>query len=85
MKGTFYDTEAGIFPNKNLECLQPYPVMVMENVEGGNIVAHIVDRAKRNQPFSEKYLATLFKSFILALDSIHKMNFIHCDLKGGNA
>lgn len=80
----FQDTQNGMLENKNTNCLEPYPVIVMENVAGESIVKRIVDRAMNGESISEKYLATLFKSVIQALLGIHQKGFIHCDLKGSN-
>lgn len=34
---------------------------------------------------SEKYIARIFKSIIIALDSMHKKGFVHRDFKLENA
>lgn len=50
-----------------------YPVIVSEWLEGGALFELISCRAH----VSEKYLASLFKKVIHALDNLHKQGLIH--------
>jgi len=74
MFGVFKDTSEGLIPGK--QCDQELPVIVMEHLTGGALIDVVL-----NKTLSERELATIFKSFVLALDSLHKRGFIHRDLK----
>lgn len=75
MHGVFMDSAAGVIPGK----LNPYilPVIIMELLEGGELFERIADRAT----FSENNIAKIFKSIVLAMNSMHERRFIHRDLK----
>lgn len=60
-------------PGKNPNWCQPYPVIVMEMLNGGDLLTKL--STKKN--ISEKTLAKLFKTIVLALSSIHKKGLIH--------
>mmetsp|Transcript_2935 Transcript_2935/g.4448 ORF Transcript_2935/g.4448 Transcript_2935/m.4448 type:complete len:650 (+) Transcript_2935:131-2080(+) len=57
-----------------------YPVICMELLEGGDMFEWIHCRKR----VSEKYLGTIFKSVILALQGIHSRRLLHRDLKPEN-
>lgn len=79
-EGVFWDTEEGLVPESkqhNVAC----PVIVMELMEGGELF----DRMHAMKEVSEKYIARIFKSIIIALDSMHKKCFVHRDFKLENA
>jgi serine/threonine protein kinase len=81
MESLFYDTPTGFVEGKNQQSLQSYPVIVMEMVSGGELFHRIKQRVETNQIPSESYLAKIFQTVLLALESIHRRNYIHRDLK----
>lgn len=80
LEGVFQDTAQGLVPNKAVHFQQPYPVIVMEMVEGGDLF----DRIANRRVVSESYLAVAFRSAMIALEGIHSRRFIHRDLKLDN-
>ncbi len=66
---SFYST----VPGKNPHWCQSYPVIVMEFLSGGDLLT----RLSSKKDLSEKNIAMLFKSVVVALSSIHKKGFIH--------
>lgn len=80
----FYDKEEGFLDGKNPNFCQSYPVIVMENISGGELFSRIEEREMRDAKTSERYLAGMFKSLVVALGSIHKKKYIHRDLKSQN-
>ena len=77
--GVFDDTPEGLMPEKFTSFSEPYPVIVMEMLEGGDLFAKISTRTT----VTENYLAVTFLSMVRALQSVHARNFIHRDLKLG--
>lgn len=77
--GVFEDTPEGFMPEKFISFRNPYPVIVMEMLEGGDLFARIMAR----RTVTENYLAVTFMSMVRALQSLHGRNFIHRDLKLG--
>lgn len=77
--GVFDDTAEGLMPEKFTAFSDPYPVIVMEMLEGGDLFARISTRSS----VTENYLAVTFLSMVRALQSLHARNFIHRDLKLG--
>ena len=75
LEGIIIDTEVGLIPNKIH--LESYPILVMEMLGGGDLFAKIANRST----MSERFLAGLFRSVLLSVSNIHKMGFIHRDLK----
>jgi serine/threonine protein kinase len=73
LEGVFFDTPLGLVPNKQLNCRQSYPVIVMEMVEGGDLFDRIANRIT----VSESFLAVAFRSAMIALKGIHSRNFVH--------
>jgi serine/threonine protein kinase len=84
LEGVFNDTAAGLIPGKNRRFLQPYLVIVMEMVEGGELYTRIEKRATSGGVVTERYIAKMFRSAISALDGIHSRRYIHRDLKLDN-
>jgi serine/threonine protein kinase len=80
LEGVFHDTATGLMPNKNRRFMQPYPVIVMEMIEGGELYARIANRTS----VTERYLARMFRSFIRGLQGIHSRRYVHRDLKLDN-
>lgn len=80
LEGVFEDTARGLVPNKVAHFQQPYPVIVMEMVEGGDLF----DRIANRKSVSESYLSIAFRSAIVALKGIHSRRYIHRDLKLDN-
>jgi serine/threonine protein kinase len=75
LKGVFLDTPNGYVNNKQTkEC---YPVICMELLEGGDLF----DRIQARKIVSEKFVAKIFLEILLALDALHQIGYIHCDLK----
>jgi serine/threonine protein kinase len=75
LKGVFLDTPHGYVNNKQTkEC---YPVICMELLEGGDLF----DRIQARKTVSEKFVARIFLEIVLALDALHQIGYIHCDLK----
>lgn len=77
IESIFFDLPYGLMPNKTKALQVSYPVIVMEDLKGGDLLHRIDQRARMKQPISERYLAATFKSAMLALDSIHKRHYIH--------
>lgn len=77
--GIFEDTPQGYMPEKFAAFSEPYPVIVMEMLEGGDLFARISNR----RDVTENYLAVTFMSMMRALQSLHGRNFLHRDLKLG--
>jgi serine/threonine protein kinase len=73
--GIFYDTIDGIAPNK-VEKIS-YPVICMELLEGGDMF----DRIQETKTVSEKYIASIFRDVINAINGMHQRGFLHRDLK----
>jgi len=75
-EGLFMDSKEGYVPNRIYD--QPYPVIVMEALEGGDLF----DRIHSNfTVVSERYLAASFKCIIEALHKIHQKGYLHRDIK----
>lgn len=75
LKGVFIDSPAGYINNKvSKEC---YPVICMELMEGGDLF----DRLQSRNTVSEKFVSRVFREILLALDSLHHIGYLHCDLK----
>jgi len=81
MESLFYDTPEGIVPGKNRECLQSYPVIVMEMLSGGHLLNKLETAIADNNIPSESDLAGIFRGVVQALESLHNRNYIHRDLK----
>ena len=64
-------------PGKMKALQHSYPVLVMEHLSGGDLLHRIDARARAGIPVSEKYLASTFRSAMVALQGIHKRFFIH--------
>lgn len=75
MIGYFYDTPTGIIPNK-VYC-NPYPVIVMELLTGGELF----DTIHRIPNITEFILSKIFYQMILSVQSIHQKKYIHRDIK----
>ena len=84
IESIFYDLPYGLMPNKMRALQISYPVIVMEDLRGGDLLHRIDERARMKKPISERYLASTFKSAMIALDSIHKRYYIHRDIKLAN-
>lgn len=84
IESIFYDLPYGLMPNKSRSLQTSFPVIVMEDLQGGDLLHRIDARARANKPISEKFLAATFKSAMVALDSIHKRHYIHRDIKLAN-
>lgn len=57
-----------------------YPVLVMEPILGDSLLYRMI----MQRDLSEQYLVPLFRNFIQIIDSFHKRNLIHRDLKLDN-
>lgn len=89
MYGVTYDSAEGLLPTKNPRFREPFPIIVMELIKGGDLFERItktlnVPGSTRRVSITEKSLSKMFKSFVVALDGIHNRNFIHCDIKMEN-
>ena len=80
MIGCFMDTPNGLVPKECPKFDAPYPVIVMELLEGGDLYTHIFNLTS----VTEGKIAKIFHNFILALRSIHEKGYIHRDLKLSN-
>jgi serine/threonine protein kinase len=80
MVGLFNDTAEGLIPDKFGAFRSPYPVIVMELLEGGDMFNRISTR----QSVTESFLAETFLSAMWALRSIHERGYVHRDLKLDN-
>lgn len=81
MEAIMYDTPEGIVKGKNSECLQSYPIIVMEMLSGGHLLEKVKNNIEKQIIPSESYLAGLFRNVAQSLESIHIRNYIHRDLK----
>ena len=61
-----------------------YIFMVMENLLGGELFDEILARAKSNNYYSEKMVATIFKQIVSGITYCHENNICHRDLKPEN-
>lgn len=77
IESIFYDTPLGLMPNKKTSVQISYPVIVMETLSGGDLLHKIDDRARGGKPISERNLAAIFKSAMIAIDTLHKKDYIH--------
>ena len=84
LEGVFNDTPAGLIPGKNKRFLQPYLVIVMEMVEGGELYTRIEKRASSGAIVTERFIALMFRSAMIALQGIHSRQYVHRDLKLDN-
>lgn len=73
LEGVFDDTADGLVPSKDPRFRYPYPVIVMEMVEGGDLFDRIASRTT----VTENYLAAAFRSAMVALQGIHSRGFVH--------
>lgn len=73
--GYFMDSEAGFIPRKLH--MKSFPVIVMELMRGGPLFGRLNYREK----VSEKYLAKVFRSILIAVDQLHNEHYVHRDLK----
>lgn len=80
MIGLFNDSASGVIPDKFPAYCSPYPVIVMELLEGGDMFNRISTRSC----VTEHYLAETFLSSMWALRSIHERGYVHRDLKLDN-
>lgn len=76
IEGIFMDTELGYIPDR--ESTHPYPVIVMEALQGGDLFDRIHDKGGK---VTERYLATAFRGVVEALRDTHNRCFVHRDLK----
>ena len=76
--GVIKDTGNGYLPDKNPRHLVSYPIIVMELINGGDLIDKIQYIGGK---LSEKDLSCMFKGICDALANIHKKNCVHCDLK----
>jgi hypothetical protein len=76
IEGIFMDSADGYIPDR--ESSQPFPVIVMEALQGGDLFDRIHDKAGK---VTEKYLATAFRGVVEALHDTHQRCFVHRDLK----
>jgi serine/threonine protein kinase len=76
IEGIFLDSEEGYIPDR--ESTKPYPVIVMEALQGGDLFDRIHDKGGN---VTEKYLATAFRGVVEALHDTHLRCFVHRDLK----
>jgi serine/threonine protein kinase len=73
--GHFIDSSEGIVPDKIFK--EKFLVIVMELLEGG----HMLTRVNSQKYVSEHYIALAFKRLVIALDSLHRKQFLHRDIK----
>jgi hypothetical protein len=74
--GTFDEVAFGYFANKKY--LTSFPVIVMELVQGGNLLTVMGERLKT---LNERAIADIFKGMIEGLRGIHSRGYIHRDIK----
>jgi serine/threonine protein kinase len=79
LHGYFLDSEEGLLPHPRLSSV-PYPVIVMELLEGGELFQKIYT-SKDKVVESEQDLVRLFHRIVFAVQSIHDHHYIHRDLK----
>lgn len=61
-----------------------YPCLVMEKLDGGDIMAAINDQINEGRYFTFLEVLTLFEEILLGLQSIHSKGLVHRDLKLDN-
>mmetsp|Transcript_12385 Transcript_12385/g.12790 ORF Transcript_12385/g.12790 Transcript_12385/m.12790 type:complete len:565 (-) Transcript_12385:261-1955(-) len=76
IEGKFMDSKEGYVPNRISD--QPYPVIVMEALEGGDLFERI---QLPDDIMTERFLASAFRGVIEALHHMHQRCLIHRDLK----
>jgi len=76
IEGKFMDSKEGYVPNRIYD--QPYPVIVMEALEGGDLFERI---QLPDDIMTERFLASAFRGVIEALHHMHQRCLIHRDLK----
>ena len=74
-EGIIMDTAEGIIPNK-IHTI-PYPIIVMELLEGGELFHKIHHRVS----VSEYDIARMFREIAVTISNIHDHGFIHRDIK----
>jgi hypothetical protein len=76
IEGIFMDSAEGYVADRESD--QPFPVIVMEALQGGDLFDRIHDKGGK---ITEKYLATAFRGVVEALRDTHQRCFVHRDLK----
>jgi serine/threonine protein kinase len=72
-------------PGKTLKFRnEGYPVIVMDFLEGKDLLTMMTKRIKEKQVVNESFLATMFRSVMESLLSMHKKLYLHRDLKLDN-
>ena len=78
MYGVFVDTAAGLLPDRPKRHRKAFPAIVMELLSV-DMFTYITSASSEQK--TEELLARLFRSAMLALQSIHAQGFVHRDLK----
>lgn len=73
--GVFQDSYSGLAPSKIFK--QNFPVIVMTYLEGGDLLGK-VGLSSSN---TEENVKEMFRQILLALDTLHRMHYIHRDIK----
>lgn len=71
--GVLIDSKEGLLADPARQSVFPFPVIVMELLEGGELYQHIAHR----DSFSEQNIAKIFKGMIITMDEIHSRKCLH--------
>ena len=63
---------------------QNYLVIIMELCEGGDLYQLLQNQRRIGKYLTEDQIMVWFVELLLAVDYLHKKNFLHCDLKSAN-
>ena len=80
-------TEVGMLtgrPNIRRVSRTPFPVLVMERIEGGDLFGYLLDLIRDREKITERVISTLFREVFVALSAVHAAGVIHRDLKSDN-
>lgn len=88
LEAVFTDTPDGIIAGMSLAVKvykKKYPIIVLEKLEGGDLFDRIVNKANKQETFTERDASVIFRSFITALSELHNdRDMINVDLKTEN-
>lgn len=88
LEAVFTDTPEGIIATMNLSVKvykRKYPIIVMEKLGGGDLFDRIINKANKQETFTERDASIIFRSFISALSGLHNdRDMINVDLKTEN-
>ena len=78
--GVLMDSKEGLLVTPPRKSESPFPVIIMELLEGGELFEHIADR----KTFSEQNIAKIFKGLVITMDAMHSRKYLHREYKHHN-